>query len=206
MCIRDRITTIVSNGMDPKSKEMSENVDAKSSSLSPHDEVMRNILRSRNGDAANIFSKFAPVSMQNGMFLKGDLHVHVPVIDQDIPEPHIRIPRKDGMGDFRAPIYPYSSDTKEPLVERDSHGAIRVDTLYDQATASWEYILSDLHRKHYNFVAFVTHDLEPERIDRSKFESFCRTNKMICFTGTETRWERHVNCEDRDLYLSLIHI
>ena len=25
-------------------------------------------------------------------------------------------------------------------------------------------------------------------------------NNMICFTGTETRWERHVNCKDRNLY------
>ena len=45
----------------------------------------------------------------------------------------------------------------------------------------------------------MTHDLEPERVDKTKFQ-FLYANYMICFTGTETRWERHLNCKDRNLY------
>ena len=81
-----RILTIIllfltneSNGMNRKHSETDDNIKESSTSLSPHDDVMRRILRSRAGESVNVFKNIAPVSMQNGVFLKGDLHVRVPV-------------------------------------------------------------------------------------------------------------------------------
>ena len=59
--------------------------------------------------------------MQNGVFLKGDLHVHVPVKGQEIPKPDVRIPKKDG-GHFPAVIYPYCRHENRPL-KRQTHRA-----------------------------------------------------------------------------------
>ena len=52
------------------------------------------------------FTNIAPVSMENGKFLKGDLHVHVPVTGQDIPNYDVSVPKKNG-GVFPDMIYPY---------------------------------------------------------------------------------------------------
>ena len=100
------LLTNEANGMNRKLSDTLANIKKPFTSLSPHQNAMSRIFRSRAGKSVTFFTNIAPVSMENGKFLKGDLHVHVPVTGQDIPNYDVSVPRKDG-GVFPDMIYPY---------------------------------------------------------------------------------------------------